>query len=344
MNDSLPSVSFVIATYNSGRTLESCLSSISTQDYPKDKIEVIVSDGGSSDNTLELAKSYKAKIIKVDSKMQGPEYNRAQGAFSAKNEVLAFLDHDNVLPHKKWIDNMVRPFIEESKTIGVETLRYHYNKHDTLLGRFFSLFCVNDMLPFYLGKADRLSYLYSNLQEYGVFKKAKVEDRGKYYLVEFNKDFIPTLGSNGFFIRRELLFSQANVDADSFFHIDVNVDLIRKGFNRYAFIKDTIVHRTEVRGLIDYLRRRKLFMEGYHLKKSSKRRYSVYEKKDFFKLLLFIIISATVVKPFSDSIRGFIKLRDWAWFLNPVMCYMLLVVYSYVAIKGGVKKYARAVF
>jgi glycosyltransferase involved in cell wall biosynthesis len=338
--DLMPSVSIVIATYNSGRTLESCLLSIKSQEYPKNRVEVILSDGGSTDNTLELGKDYKARIIKVDIRKQGPEYNRAQGAHLAKNEILAFLDHDNVLPHKKWINNMIRPFIEDPKTVGVETLRYHYNKNDVLLGRFFSLFCVNDMLPFYLGKADRLSYLYSKPQEYGVFKKAGVEDKGGYYMVEFNKDFIPTLGSNGFFINRKLLFSQGQVDIDSFFHIDVNVDLIGKGFNRYAFIKDTIVHKTEVRGLIDYLRRRKLFMEGYHLKRISKRRYSVYEKKDFFKLLMFVTFSATFVKPFIDAVRGFIKIRDAAWFLNPIICYLLLVVYSYAIIKGGVKRYA----
>lgn len=338
------SISFVIATYNSSKTLDACLRSIALQTYPKGSIEIIIADGGSTDNTLKVAKKYKARIINVDQIKQGPEYNRASGAFKAKNEILAFLDHDNVLPHNKWINNMIKPFIDDNTIVGVETLRYHYNKNDTSLGRFFSLFCVNDMLPFYLGKADRLSYLYSKPQEYGTFKEAKVEDRGKYYLVEFSKNSIPTLGSNGFLIRKKLLFNNARTALDSFFHIDVNVDLIRKGFNRYAFIKDTIIHQTQERGLVDYLRRRKLFMEGYHMKKLSKRRYSVYEKKDLFKLLLFIMISATIVKPFIDAVRGFVRIHDVAWFLNPMMCYMLLMTYSYVILKVGVKKYVGKIF
>ena len=64
MNDSneLPSVSFLIPTLNAASVLEPCLKSIVAQDYPKDKIEIVIADGGSTDKTLVLAKKYGAKI------------------------------------------------------------------------------------------------------------------------------------------------------------------------------------------------------------------------------------------------------------------------------------------
>ena len=41
----IPSISIVIATYNSTRTIERCLKSIQAQLYPKHKIEIIVAGG-----------------------------------------------------------------------------------------------------------------------------------------------------------------------------------------------------------------------------------------------------------------------------------------------------------
>lgn len=332
------SVSFVIPTFNSEKTLSDCLSSIDSQEYPKDNIEVILADGGSKDRTFSIAKKYSAKVINITSDKQGAEYNRAVGAHKARNTILVFLDHDNILPHKKWLAKMTEPFHNHEDVIGVETLRYGYNKSDGLLGRYFSLFCINDVVPFYLGKADRLSYIFNSLKEYGVYKKADITSFRNYSLVKFNKDFIPTLGSNGFLIRRDILFKNARVDLEHFFHIDINVDLIKKGFNTYAFVDDVINHATEERGLFDYVNRRRLFVEKYHFENLKSRRYSVYEKKDLVTLLSFVVISLTFVKPFIDSLRGFYKIKDWAWFLHPVMCILIVCVYGFSVIKYGVRK------
>ena len=80
------------------------------------------------------------------------------------------IDHDNVLPHDLWFQNMVQPFLEHKDVIGVETLRYHYDPHASLLDRYFALFGAGDPLVWYLGKADRLSYIYDTYQESGIVK------------------------------------------------------------------------------------------------------------------------------------------------------------------------------
>jgi len=50
-----PKVSILIPTLNAESVLDECLRSIEMQDYPKDKIELIIADGGSKDKTLEIA-------------------------------------------------------------------------------------------------------------------------------------------------------------------------------------------------------------------------------------------------------------------------------------------------
>lgn len=328
-----PTISVIIATYNSQNTIEKCLSSVRGQDYPQDKINIIISDGGSKDNTLKLVQKFKVKILSIPPKDQNAEYNKGVAVRIAQGELLLMIDHDNVLPHTKWLLNMIKPFIENKEIIGVETLRYHYDKKGTLLDRYFALFGAGDPLAFYLGKADRLSYIYDT---YNLRGKAK--DVGDYYVVKFDPKNVPTLGANGFMVRRKILVENALVDEKHFFHIDVNVDLIRKGFNTYAFVKDDIIHLTGYNNIFSFLYRRKLFMEQFHIKTHSERRFSVYLPQDTTNLIKFIIYSITFIKPTFDSLRGYMKVPDVAWFLHPFLCFTLLTIYTQVVIKNTLQK------
>ena len=51
-------VSIIIPTKNNGDILEKCLASIQNLDYPKDRYEVIIVDGHSTDDTVEIAEKY----------------------------------------------------------------------------------------------------------------------------------------------------------------------------------------------------------------------------------------------------------------------------------------------
>ncbi len=333
----LPTLSVVIATYNSHKTLFQCLKSVENQVYPKSKIEIIISDGGSIDSTLSIAKKFRVKIIQPKGILQGAEINRAYGVYQAKNEILVLLDHDNILPYKTWFQDMVQPLIENKNITGVETLRYHYDKKSALIDRYFSLLGISDPLPYYLGKADRMSYAYDDYNGLG-----ESRDCSNYYKVTFSDNKIPTLGANGFLIRRKLLMENAQVTPpENFYHIDVNVDLIKKGFRQYAFVKNTIIHESCHQDLWHYLRRRKLFMEKYHLIDLSKRRYSVYVPKDFGKLVYFIFIGMTFVKPTFDAVRGYIKIHDMAWFIHPFMCFGIIVIYGYTFVKWKILSFIK---
>lgn len=327
------SISVVIATYNSQRTIAQSLASVRAQKYPQSQIEIILVDGGSMDRTREIARMYNARWIAVNSKKQSAEYNKGIGVQKARGEILFLLDHDNVIPHVHWLTKMIKPFLDNPAVVGVETLRYHYDPKGKLLDRYFALFGAGDPLAFYLGKADRLSYLYN---EYNLF--GSTIDRGDYYLVRFSPNQIPTLGANGFLIRRQILIKHANIRPDAFFHIDVNVDLIRNGYNVYAFVKETIIHLTGYNNILNFLKRRLRFMRQFYLQTYHARRYSVYEPKDFFGLVRFVFYSVTFVKPTYDAFRGFLKIRDIAWFLHPVLSFVLVLIYSYAMIISIIKK------
>lgn len=87
-------LSIIIPTLNEEKHLAKLLKSIEKQDFKN--YEVIISDAGSKDKTLEIAKKYKCKIVKGGSPAQG----RNNGAKIAKGERLLFLDADVILPNK----------------------------------------------------------------------------------------------------------------------------------------------------------------------------------------------------------------------------------------------------
>ncbi|OGK40313.1 hypothetical protein A2954_02835 [Candidatus Roizmanbacteria bacterium RIFCSPLOWO2_01_FULL_37_12] len=329
-----PKISVVIATFNSDRTLEKCLNSLYKQNYPKDKLEIIISDGGSTDKTKSISKKFNAKIVRVPKNRQNAEFNKGFGLKFITGEYVLCIDHDNVLPNPNWLKNMLYPLVKNDEIVATEPIRYHYDPNFSLLDRYFALFGVNDPVPYYLGKADRMDYIHENYNLIG-----KAEKKDSYFLVSFDKNRpnnIPTLGANGFLIRKKFLF-QAQINPEKYFHIDINVDLVKKGFVKYAFVKTTIIHLTDST-ILDFLKRRILFINQYYFKNLRLRRYSVYNSSDNLKLLLFILYSITFIKPILDSLRGWLKIKDIAWFIHPVMCFAVLNIYGFTFCKNIIRR------
>ncbi len=88
-------ISIIIPTLNEEKYLPRLLDSIKSQKF--NDYEIIVSDGGSSDSTVDLATNFGARVI-IDGKIKSPSFQRNNGAAIAKGEILLFLDADSVLP------------------------------------------------------------------------------------------------------------------------------------------------------------------------------------------------------------------------------------------------------
>lgn len=91
----MPTVSVIVPTYNCSATIEKCLESIISQDYPD--LELIVVDDASGDDTLAKVSRYPVKIIS-QSKNYGAANSRNAGADRAVADYLIFVDSDIVLP------------------------------------------------------------------------------------------------------------------------------------------------------------------------------------------------------------------------------------------------------
>lgn len=321
MKESNSTITVSMISYNDEGILNECLASIRNQDYDQRLINILMVDGGSTDATLKIAEKYGATAIYRPDLKDKP-YIRGGMAFSVpQTDLILFFSADNRLQERDTLSRMVETFLDEN-TAGCETLRYGFRRTDPIISRYFALIGGADPIAVGLGKADRASYDVRGWHSFG-----EVTDCGNHYKVRFSGDVskIPTLGANGFLFRRKLVEkSSLAVHAA---HIDICVDLIRQGYNQFAFVKDRhVIHFINVK-LISFIKRRLLYAKMYS-GESINRIYSVFHAKDLPRLLYIIVFYPTFLIPTLRALKGYMAVRDPAWFLHPIMCCLFTLSYS----------------
>lgn len=89
-----PTISIIIPSWNQGKFIERTLLSILKQDYPGN-VQIIVSDGGSSDETVEILRKYNDQIQWWSKPDKGFVDAVMKGAEKATGEVLAIQSSDD---------------------------------------------------------------------------------------------------------------------------------------------------------------------------------------------------------------------------------------------------------
>jgi cellulose synthase/poly-beta-1,6-N-acetylglucosamine synthase-like glycosyltransferase len=102
-----PSVTVVVPVRNGEQTIQPLLESLQKLDYNRNKVELIVVDGNSTDKTREIVKQYPVKLIIENRK--GLNIARNVGIKNGNGEIVAFTDADCIVP-SNWITKIVENF------------------------------------------------------------------------------------------------------------------------------------------------------------------------------------------------------------------------------------------
>jgi glycosyltransferase involved in cell wall biosynthesis len=130
---SQPLVSVVTPSYNQGRFIRETIESVLAQDYPR--VEYLVVDGGSTDETLAVLRSYGDRLAWVSEPDRGQADAINKGWRRARGEILAYLNSDDTyLPGA--ITAAVGGLAEHPRAVAVYGEGYHTDEAGRILARY----------------------------------------------------------------------------------------------------------------------------------------------------------------------------------------------------------------
>ncbi len=313
------SVSFVIPTLNSAKTLEACLEAILSQRISRAEYEIVIADAGSTDKTVAIARRMGVDKV-VENRLKTGEAGKTAGIKAATGDLIALVDSDNILPDERWLEQMTAPF-RDPDIVASEPLEYTSRKGDPALTRYFALLGMNDPLCLFTGNYDRVCAVTGKWTGLRVPQ----QDMGEYLKLTLAEESLPTIGANGFVFRRSLL---SHVSWDPyFFDIDVMHQAVRAGFRQVAKVKTGIVHLYCAR-LGDFARKQRRRIRDFLFFAQEKQRTYPWDRQRKAGIVLFALATVLVLPVAAQAVVGFCRRPDWAWLYHVPVCWITLWTYG----------------
>ncbi len=122
--------SFIVPVYNAEKYLRRTVKSILDQDYDTNKIEIILINDGSTDNSLKICNSFKRdNIVVLDQKNGGVSNARNNGLKHARGKIITFLDSDDFISN-----NLCKEVYKMFHENDIDVVTYplvNYNRYKT---------------------------------------------------------------------------------------------------------------------------------------------------------------------------------------------------------------------
>ena len=122
-------ISIITAVYNNVHTIANSIDSTLNQSYPN--IELVVVDGGSTDGTLELLKSYGDKIHTLISEPDNGIYDALnKGIHNATGDIVGFMHSDDEFQDSDVLNRVAKAF-KKHKVDSIYGDLLYVNREDT---------------------------------------------------------------------------------------------------------------------------------------------------------------------------------------------------------------------
>jgi glycosyltransferase involved in cell wall biosynthesis len=296
MNE-LPKVSFIMPALNAAGIIENCLKSIREQDYPKDRMEILVGDAGSKDGTSDLVRKYDGQVFPDNGR--NIEDGKKTALIHATGDYIVFIDADNEITHPDYIRLAVDALGKHPESFGVESYYLPSPKMTS--------FCA--YLTHLLHISDPVAWMMS-IKPVFLGREGDVE---RWTFPEESMAY--PVGSNGFVFRRaELDLVNAR---EQYSDTHTSVRLIQAtGKRQWLRIRGRGVHHYYVASLGEFLKKRQR-ATCHFLDMKREYGFSWVERKPRLPAWAACAWCVSGLLPTLQAIRGLIRSGDVRWLWHP---------------------------
>jgi glycosyltransferase involved in cell wall biosynthesis len=322
----------VIPTYNSGARLSRCLDTICSQDYPREKVQLVVADGGSSDDTVEVARSYGAQVVNNPDRLA--EYGVKAGmAFASKVLVIVFAD-DNGLVEGDWLSTVEAVFTA-NPDMSAFWCRLAAAHEDPPINHYFARI-QSEPLSFFVNR-----YLSGYLKD---SQTRRIAAR-RYQAFEARPDRPLVWGANGLVFRTAVIKPIWDVpgylgDNDAF------QVMLEQGHRAVGYSSDLHVYHHHVESLAQWRSKWKRNFSRHFLSKRDTRNLNwLYVPRFKLKLALWTLYSLVPLFSGLDALRLAVRDRDWHWIYHPPASFLQAETYLEILLLSAEgRRYLAALF
>jgi len=324
-----PSISIGIPTLNSQRRLHRCLRSVFKQKYPA-KIEVTIVDGGSTDQTLQIARRFPVKLIETP--VRNPELAKLTAFQRSTGDIFFYLDDDNELTSPYWLRDMIYPLTDDNTIVGSFT-HHLVTKQDSAITRYLSY----DKLQ----RDPLLAHFSVGIEDTFVAQK------NSYILCEFSPGRTPPIGLV-LYRRKDVVTLLKDVDLEErrIFDIDLPTTFAMKGHTRFAYVPVGIRH-AHADNMLTLIRKRARNVKSIFLPTYSKRKFvwfSPQDRKTLTKILRWLCWSNLFLPLTASGLKKFLRYKDPVLLLEPLVGLVLTdaVILAFISDYEGRRMIGRA--
>lgn len=302
------SVSIIIPTLNCAGMLRQCLTFIRKQDYPQSKIEIVVADGGSTDKTVDVARKFKAKIVK--NKEIYADIGVSVGMEVAKGNLFMVIAADNHLEKADTIGKIVEVF--KNRKIEAAFPSHASSKKDNLYTRYVNTFTdpFSHFVYGYGSNGRTFKKIYKTEEHNNIYDLYRFESSKERPLIAFAQGF--TLRS-GFKRKKGYEFDDL-----------LPVVQMIKDKKKIAYVHSALVFHHTLKGARHFIAKQRWATKNYFTRKS----YGVYNRRLWFskaqrlRMKIWPFYVGLILPPIFYGVFMAIKDKQGMWLFHPVMCYL----------------------